>query len=450
MSSQHVIAIFGGAVAGSEAAAQLSARGKQVVVFDQNALPYGKIENGLPKWHYKLRDRQEGLINEKLNHPLVHFVPNIKLGRDVSFNEIVNEWGFSAVLLATGAWADRPLPIEGINDYENKGLYYQNPFVAWFNHNHDPGYKGRWYDIPDGAIIVGGGLASIDVAKIVMIETTRQALEKRGITVNALELEHKGIPKVLDEHGLQFSDLGLKGCTLFTRRDVGGMALTPMPENPTPEEREKAMKTREKLMSKVREKFLFNLETHRAPVNKIVENGRLAGLVFEETRDENGRLVSIPDSRREYRAPLVISSIGSIPEKIPGLPYEGDIFKVDDRRQGKISGFDNVFALGNAVTGRGNIRESVIHSRQVSETIVDQFLVVNEQDYNTLFQAAEERAKVRIDAMMQSLEVCELKPEGKVQEILKKVEALQKKVGYDGDYDKWIKNHLPPRLENMA
>lgn len=449
MSSQHVIAIFGGAVAGSEAAAQLSAQGKRVVVFDQNALPYGKIESGLPKWHYKLRDRQEALIDQKLNHPLVHFVPKIKLGRDIDFEEIYKEWGFSAILLATGAWADRPLPIEGINDYINKGLYYQNPFVQWFNMNHDPSYDGPQYEIPDGAILVGGGLASIDMAKIVMIETTRAALQKRGIKANTLEIEHKGIPKVLEEHGLNFSDLGLKGCTLFTRHDLGGMPLSPIPENPTAEEWEKAMNTRKKLMSKVQDKFLFKLQTLRIPVDKIVENDRLVGLVFEETRDENGELVSVPNSAKEYRAPLVISSIGSIPEKIPGLSYEGSIFKVENREQGKIAGFDNVFALGNAVSGRGNIRESVIHSRQVSETIVDQFLVVNADDYNQIFEAAATRAEMRVDAMMQSLEACELKPEAKVKEILNRIEALQKQVGYDGNYDKWIKKHLPVRLENM-
>ena len=59
-SSHHFVAIFGGAVAGSEAAFQMANRGFRVVVFDQNTLPYGKIEDGLPKWHDKLRDKEEG------------------------------------------------------------------------------------------------------------------------------------------------------------------------------------------------------------------------------------------------------------------------------------------------------------------------------------------------------------------------------------------------------
>ena len=64
-SGHHFVAIFGGAVAGSEAAYQMAMRGFRVVVFDQNTLPYGKIEDGLPKWHEKLRDKEEGKINEE-------------------------------------------------------------------------------------------------------------------------------------------------------------------------------------------------------------------------------------------------------------------------------------------------------------------------------------------------------------------------------------------------
>jgi flavin-dependent dehydrogenase len=63
----YFVAIFGGAVAGSEAALQLSRRGIYTVVFEQNALPYGKIEDGLPKWHVKLRNKEEEKIDEKSN-----------------------------------------------------------------------------------------------------------------------------------------------------------------------------------------------------------------------------------------------------------------------------------------------------------------------------------------------------------------------------------------------
>ena len=56
----HFVAIFGGACAGSEAAFRLAERGIYVAVFEQQALPHGKIEDGLPKWHVKLRNKEEG------------------------------------------------------------------------------------------------------------------------------------------------------------------------------------------------------------------------------------------------------------------------------------------------------------------------------------------------------------------------------------------------------
>ncbi len=79
-SPKHVVAVVGGATAGAEAAGLLASRGIAVVVFEQNVRPYGKIEDGLPRWHVKLRQKEYETINERLSHPLVHFVPRTKIG----------------------------------------------------------------------------------------------------------------------------------------------------------------------------------------------------------------------------------------------------------------------------------------------------------------------------------------------------------------------------------
>jgi len=51
---RHVVAVIGGATAGAEIAARLADLGARVVVFEQNARPYGKIEDGLPGRHVGL------------------------------------------------------------------------------------------------------------------------------------------------------------------------------------------------------------------------------------------------------------------------------------------------------------------------------------------------------------------------------------------------------------
>src|SRR3954454_24055476 len=123
---RHVVVIVGGAVAGSEAAAACSERGILAVVLEQNDRPFGKIEDGLPRWHEKLRDKEYAQIGRNLSKPGVLFVPRTKLGRDISLETLLADWGVNAVLLASGAWRDRPLfgdsPASAV-----PGLVYQNP-----------------------------------------------------------------------------------------------------------------------------------------------------------------------------------------------------------------------------------------------------------------------------------------------------------------------------------
>ena len=67
---RHVVAICGSAVSGSEAAAICAARGIAAIVLEQNARPYGKIEDGLPRWHAKLRAKEYQAIDANLQRLL--------------------------------------------------------------------------------------------------------------------------------------------------------------------------------------------------------------------------------------------------------------------------------------------------------------------------------------------------------------------------------------------
>jgi NADPH-dependent glutamate synthase beta subunit-like oxidoreductase len=406
-SGKQAVLIVGGAVAGSEAVAQFTQQGILTIVMEQNPRPYGKIEDGLPRWHVKLRRQEYDKIDAKLSHPYVRFIPLTKLGHDITLEEILG-WGLSAVCLANGAWRDRPLPVSGIDAYIDRGFYYQNPFVYWFNHYEDPGYDGPNCEAPDGAIVVGGGLASLDVVKILQLEAVGRALKAKGLPGEMLELEHKGIRRSLDALGTTMADLGVKGCTLYYRRRIEDMPLQEPPDNPTPEQIAKTGLVRRKLLQNFLDKYLFIFHERHAPVGLIVEGDRLVGLKFAETEVKEGKAVLKSGTEKEVRAPLVISSIGSIPEPVQGIEMKGELYRIKDENTGEVEGLPGVFALGNAVTGKGNIQVSFKHGRLVGLHVCDYL-----------------RGRPAL-------------PPTNVAAIEAKVKSLQEKVGYSGDYKEWI------------
>ncbi|MDB4286081.1 FAD-dependent oxidoreductase [bacterium] len=443
----HYIAVIGGAVSGAEAAHQLTQKGIKVAVFEQNNLPYGKIEDGLPKWHVRLRDKEEDRINRKLNHEMIEYLPGIKLGRDVGFQELAKDWGFSAVLLATGAWRDRPLPVKDIDDYKEKGFAYQNSFIYWFNHKHESDYSGPKYEITDNAIIVGGGLASLDVAKVFMFEMVQKALEERGHKVSIFDLD-RSIAKKLDELGLTLKDLGINGCTIFYRRRIKDMPLSPI-NTDSPEMLTKAEGIREKIFNHYQSKYLFHVKPLHIPVDKVVENGKVTGMVFQKSEVVDGRVRAIPGSETTYKSKMVISSIGSLPEQINGIPLDGQIYKIIKKDCCRIEGFDNVFALGNAVTGRGNIIESLKHGREVSQAVIEAYFEdLDEMRVNPL-RDTEKAIDTQIDAITQKIASDPILSPEQVEALETRIKNCQAKSGYDGDYPAWIKKHMPSRLETQ-
>jgi NADPH-dependent glutamate synthase beta subunit-like oxidoreductase len=446
---QFAVAIVGGATAGAEVAGILSRRGVLCVVFEQNPRPYGKIEDGLPRWHVKLRQKEYENIVDRLDHPLVHFVPYTKIGRDLSLTELANEWGFTAVVLAHGAWSDRPLPVPEVDQYINKGLIYQNSFIYWFNHFPEREYAGPRYEVADGAIVVGGGLASIDVMKALQIELVRKALAERGIEVDALDLEHAGVSAALAVHGLTWEGLGLRGATLFYRRRLEDMPLTDIADDVDEGRRARLEATRLKILDKAKQKFCFRVRPQMRPVAALVENGRLVGLRFQRTRVEGGKAVGVEGGEEDVRAPLVISSIGSIPEEMAGVPLDGQLYRFSDRELGRLEGFPTVFSTGNVVTGKGNIRESRRHSISVAMHIVEQYLGLgegNRDDEAALLEASNAALRARGERLAEwvvarrPLQVAEL------DRLLAKVRERQVAVGYRTSFAEWIAKVTPPDL----
>ncbi len=450
-SKRHYIAIIGGSISGSEAAFILAEKGYRVVVFEMNDLPYGKIEDGLPNWHINLRNKQEKNIDLKLNHPNVRYVPDVRIGEDINFDDLVNNWGFTVVILANGAWKDRALPISNIDKFIDHGLIYQNSLLYWFNHKHEPDYDGIQYKIKDGTVVIGGGLASLDVMKLGMIELVQKELSKqKGIDIDLFTFEKRGILKVLDEYKISLSDLGLKGMTLVYRRTAYDMPLK-TPRDDSEESIQKAREVSNRLLHKYASNFIFEFVPLGSPIEKIEENGKLQAVVFQKNELVGSKILPLKGETFTLKTPLLISSIGSLPDRITGLPYDGSTLEMKNKNGYIVKGFANVFAIGNAVTGRGNIQESKAHGIMMTNKIIDHHLEKDDLfeewlvNYNENLKSVVQEQIEEIDKEIKSKEIM---PDEIIEGILDKSEALQKKIGYT-TYEKWIKLKTPIRLEDM-
>jgi ferredoxin/flavodoxin---NADP+ reductase len=443
---RHVVAVVGAATAGAEIARILAARGAQVVVIEQNPRPYGKIEDGLPRWHVKQRRDEYEEINRRLDHPNIEFVPLTRMGADIPYDDLRRSWGLSAIVLAHGAWRDRPLAVEGADEFIDRGLVYQNRLIYWFNHYPEKTYDGPRYDVAPGAIVIGGGLASIDVVKVLQIETTLKALRDRGVEEDMLRLEREGLEPVLQARGLKYADLGVAPCKLYYRRRVLDMPLSDIAPDATPKRAEAMRAARAKILDKAQRKYLFEFEPQRVPTGLIVEDGRMVGVQMSHTEVADGQVRTLPDSATPVRAELTVSSIGSIPEQIPGIPAKGEVYAYIDAKVGLLDdGPTAVYAAGNVLTGKGNIKDSLESGTFVGIHVAESYLGLN-GDEPPLAEGARKEAREQGEQIANSMNSRPgLAPE-QVAEVMRRVRERHRAVGYEGDYRTWIARVTPADL----
>ena len=396
-----VVLIIGGAVSGSTAAKKLIDAGIRSVVIEQNKMPYGKIEDGLPRWHDKQRSGEYDKIDEIISNDLVDYVPLTKLGKDISFEEVL-DIGWSCVYFANGAWKDRPFPIRKIENFGN--FHYQNPYVYWFNHYHEKDYKGKQVNVVDNALVIGGGLASIDVCKITQLELVKQKVESKIKNFDIVEMEHKGIPKYLSEYNINYKDLGIVSTRLIYRRDIDNMPITTIPDGLEKDMIEKRKIARRKVLSNMQDKYLFDVLECTQPIDIVVEDDKLVGIKTISNEVLNGKLVPIENSEKIINADLFFSSIGSLPEPIEGVPMNGSTYDIVDQESGKFNDYEKLHGMGNAITGQGNIKASRVSAKTVSDLTID---LIDDIDKNV------------------------------VEKIDLKVKEWQSKSSYSGDYFEW-------------
>ena len=145
------IAVIGSGPAGLAAAGDLARLGYQVTVFEKEAMAGGLLRYGIGKYRLprNILDHELGYI-EKLG---VQFKTSYPIDFHNDFEKFQDD--FDAVILATGAWADRKLGVPGENLDRVEGCI---SFLGRFHQGNVKKVKGE-------VAVIGDGNAAFDLAR---------------------------------------------------------------------------------------------------------------------------------------------------------------------------------------------------------------------------------------------------------------------------------------------
>ena len=156
------VAVIGSGPAGLTCAADLARMGYQVTVFEAFHTPGGVLVYGIPEFRLP-----KNLVEKEINTIKdlgVDIKTNMVIGKVLTVQELMNEEGFDAVFIGTGAGLPSFLGIPGEN---LNGVYSANEFLTRINLMK--AYKFPEYDTPvqigKNVAVVGGGNVAMDAAR---------------------------------------------------------------------------------------------------------------------------------------------------------------------------------------------------------------------------------------------------------------------------------------------
>ncbi len=331
------VSIIGGGPAGLTTAYYLALRGHSVTVYDAMPKMGGMLRYGIPA--YRLPKSVLDAEIKLIGNVGVEFKNNIKIGRDIDFNEIKNS--SDATIIAVGAWKSSSMRVPG---EELIGVIGGIDFlraVSFFNSG-----DGDAPVIGDKVVICGGGNTAMDAC--------RTAIR-----------------------------LGAKEVSVVYRRTRAEM----------PAELEEIEEAEEE---GVVFRFLRN------PAEFVGENGKLSAVKLQVMElgepDASGRRSPIPveGSFELLKADTVIEAIGQSLDfsGIEGLEYNrrGNIVADESSFATSIEG---VFAVGDATNRGAGIAISAIGEANKAAAVVDSYLNGDIISYKNSFIS--ERALDAID-----------------------------------------------------
>ncbi|PSJ38898.1 FAD-dependent oxidoreductase [Allosphingosinicella deserti] len=323
------IAIIGSGPAGFYSAEGLQKQfgaGVRIDLIDRLPVPYGLIRSGVAPDHQSIKAVSKRYEKVAVAEG-VRFVGNVLVGRDVSVDELRDL--YDAVIVATGAPADRPLAIPGS---DLPGVIGSAAFVGWYNGHPDfadldPPLDGT------GAAVIGNGNVALDVARI--LSKTEKEFEGSDIVGHALDALGRSairVVHVLGRRGPHQIAMTPKELGELSHLEAAAPHVDPADLPPEPEDAALEPGVR-KSVTHLRD-FAATVPEGAAGGKKVIEfeffampvavegDGKVERLIFEHTRlTDDGRAVGTGE-RHAIDCGLIVTCIGYQTPPIEGIPYD--------------------------------------------------------------------------------------------------------------------------------
>ncbi|MDY5483225.1 MAG: NADPH-dependent glutamate synthase [Otoolea sp.] len=300
------VAVIGSGPAGLTCAGDLAKLGYEVTIFEALHEPGGVLTYGIPEF----RLPKSGVVQPEIDNVKklgVKIETNVVIGKSVTIDELMEEEGFEAVFIGSGAGLPKFMGIPGENA---NGVFSANEYLT--RSNLMKAFRDD-YDTPISeskkVVVVGGGNVAMDAARTAL---------RLGAEVHIVyRRSEKELPARVEE--------------VHHAKEEG---------------------------------IIFNLLTNPAEI-LTDENGWVKGIICRRMElgepDESGRRrpVEVVGSEFEIEADTVIMALGTSPNPLISSTTEGlEVNRwrciVADENNGKTTK-EGVYAGGDAVTGAATV-----------------------------------------------------------------------------------------------
>ena len=357
--------------------------------------PWGLVRSGVAPDHPKIKTVSK--VFEKIaTTEGFHLFCNVELGKDVTLNELENN--YDAVIIATGSNRGRKLGIPG---EDLRGSFSAADFVPWYNAH--PDFVDVDIDLScDTAVVIGAGNVAMDVARMLALEPSE--LDPTDTAGHALEKLHSSSIRKVHICGRRGPEHAA-----FTSPELRELPKLEHTDVHIDHHQIQAAKERAEAVGEIPKDVKSNLEAMLAiseaekkgharamyfhflstPV-EIRGQDRVEEVVFSINEVRDGKVISTGE-KFSIKCGLVVSAIGYESEEIAGLTYEnGRVSNVEGRIIGR-----NVYVVGWAKRGpSGVIGTNKSDSNDVAKLILED--LKNPKDGMTLNELLSKKGVIHI------------------------------------------------------